>query len=172
METNGGGLIVESGLLELSPSRLVAFMKTESGKRTLRYAAVSVIAIVLSQIMIAITYGGFHTSKTVAQSAAAVFSTIPSYVLNRRWVWARVGRSSASREILPFWVISLVQFAISLVAVNWLGGYMERHVDSHVLRTVCLQLIVLFIYGVMWIGKFVFFNKVLFADRSAPAVSR
>ena len=162
---------VESSLLKLSPGRLLAFLKTESGRKTLRYAAVSAIAIVLSQIMIAITYGGFHTTKTVAQTAAAVFSTIPSYILNRRWVWARVGKSSASREILPFWIISLVQFAISLVAVNWLGSWMERHVDSHLLRTICLQLIVLFIYGVMWVGKFVFFNKVLFADRSAPAVS-
>ncbi len=157
---------VESSPLELSPARLLAFFRTEQGRKTLRYAAVSAIAIVVSQITIAVTYGGFHMSKSMAQTAAAILSTIPSYELNRRWVWGRNGKSSATREIAPFWIISLVQFAISLLAINWLGSWMERHVESHLLRTLWLQAIVLCIYGVMWIAKFIFFNRVLFADRT------
>jgi putative flippase GtrA len=141
------------------------FFRTEKGRRTLRFAMVSVVAIVVSQITIAVTYGGFHMTKTMAQTAAAVLSTIPSYELNRRWVWGRNGKSSKSREVAPFWIISLVQFAMSLVAINFLGTWMEGHVDSHLLRTLWLQTIVLCIYGVMWVGKFVFFNNVLFADR-------
>lgn len=156
--------------LDRNPRQILTYLKTSEGKKALRYAAVSVVAIVVSQITIGVSYGGFHSSKTMAQTAAAVLSTIPSYILNRRWVWGRNGKSSASKEIVPFWVISIVQFIISLVAINWLGSWMERHVDSHALRTICLQFIVLFIYGVMWIGKFVFFNKVLFADRTTPAV--
>ena len=163
--------VVESSPVSVSPSRLIAYLKSDAGKKALRYATVSGIAIVVSQMVIAVTYGGLHTSKTVAQTSAVILSTIPSYFLNRRWVWSRSGKSSASREIIPFWVISIVQFAISLAAVNWLGSWMERHVDSHLMRTVWLQTIVLAIYGVMWVGKFAFFNKVLFVDRKAPAVS-
>jgi putative flippase GtrA len=146
------------------------FFGTPQGRRTMRFAMVSVVAIVVSQITIAITYGGFHTTKTMAQTAAAVLSTIPSYELNRRWVWQRSGRSSKSREVAPFWIISIVQFALSLVAINFLGTWMEGHVDSHLLRTLWLQSIVLCIYGVMWVGKFVFFNNVLFVERTDAGV--
>lgn len=163
---------VDSSPLDVSPTRLLAFFRTEDGRKTLRYAAVSAIAIVVSQIAIVVTYGGFHMSKTAAQTIAVVVSTIPSYELNRRWVWGRNGKSSKSREIAPFWIISVVQFVLSLIAVNFLGSWMERHVATHLLRTLALQSIVLLVYGVMWIGKFVFFNKVLFADRTGAAVPR
>ncbi len=162
---------VDSSPLDVTPARLLSFFATDDGRKTLRYAAVSVIAIVVSQIAIAVTYGGMHLSKTAAQTAAVIVSTIPSYELNRRWVWGRNGKSSKSREIAPFWIISVVQFLLSLVAVNWLGGWMERQVSSHLHRTLALQSIVLLVYGVMWIGKFVFFNRVLFADRSMRAVT-
>jgi putative flippase GtrA len=154
----------------VGPVRMVAFFRTDHGRRTLRYATVSVIAIVVSQIAIAVTYGGFLTSKTVAQTVAAILSTIPSYELNRRWVWGRNGKSSKSREVVPFWIISLAQFAISLIAINFLGGWMEAHVASHLSRTLWLQSIVLCIYGAMWVAKFAFFNRVLFADRPRPSI--
>lgn len=162
---------VDSAPLKRTPTRLLAFFRSEDGRKTLRFAAVSVVAIVVSQIAIAVTYGGFRMSKTAAQSIAVLVSTIPSYELNRRWVWGRNGKSSKSREIAPFWIISVVQFVLSLIAVNFLGGWMEGHVSSHLLRTLGLQAIVLLVYGVMWVGKFVFFNRVLFVDRAATAVS-
>ena len=59
--------------------------------------------------------------------------------------------------------------AISLVFVQWAQGVVERSTESHLLRTLGIMFNSLFIYGVMWVAKFMFFNKVLFAHRPMPA---
>ena len=158
---------------EPSPiGRLRAMSRTESGRKTLRYAAVSVVAIAVSQVTLVLCYGLLHWDgdKSIrAQLAAFVTSTIPSYYLNRMWVWGKSGKSHMWKEVAPFWAIGLVQLLISLVFVQWAQGVVERSTDSHLLRTAGIMFNSLFIYGVMWVAKFMFFNRVLFAHRPMPA---
>ena len=174
---------VGSALLETattsSPGGLVGRAKgyaaTPTGRKTVRYAAVSVVAIAVSQVTLLLCYGLLHwdgNRATRAQLAAFVTSTIPSYYLNRMWVWGKGGKSHLWKEIVPFWAVGLVQLLVSLVFVKWAQGVVERSTGSHGLRTIGFLFNNLFIYGVMWIAKFMFFNKVLFAHKphELPAV--
>jgi putative flippase GtrA len=148
--------------------RLRAMGRTEAGRKTLRYAAVSLVAIAVNQLTLVLCYGLLHWDgdrAVRAQLVAFVTSTIPSYYLNRMWVWGKSGKSHMWKEVAPFWAIGLVQLLISVVFVQWAQRAVERSTDSHLLRTGGIMFNSLFIYGLMWVAKFMFFNKVLFAHR-------
>lgn len=156
---------LESQSLDISPKAAVRFFQTETGRKYFRYGAVSAIAILVSLCTLGVCYGLLRWSKITSQIAAVIISTIPSYELNRRWVWLRDGKSDLRTEVLPFWVVSVIQFVISLWVINWAGHIVEQHTQSHLLRTLGIQSISLLTYGVMWVGKFILLNKVLFADK-------
>jgi putative flippase GtrA len=147
------------------PSRLGAFLRSDSAKRGMRYAAVSGIAIAVSMVAFAVSYRMLHLSAGWAQTVAVVLSTIPSYYLNRAWVWGRGGRSHFMKEVLPFWAISLLQFVISVVVVNYAEGHVTTAFAGKTAQTLALTAVNLLTYGVMWVAKFVLFNKVLFASK-------
>ena len=55
------------------------------------------------------------------------------------------------------------------MAVHFGQKTVEDLTDAHALRTLGLLCISLSVYGVMWVAKFFFFNKVLFAHREPAA---
>ncbi len=155
------------GSITLSPtlSTLLAKTRTETGRKTVRFAAVSIVAIAVSQVTLVLCYGLIRWGTTRSQVAAFVVSMVPSYYLNRAWVWGKSGKSSLRKEVLPFWALGIAQFVLSLFFVVWAQGAVERSTESHTLRTAGILFNTLFIYGIMWVGKFVFFNKVLFVHK-------
>ena len=161
-------MTVGSYSLPVSPAAIVSYTRTDLGRKTVRYAAVSVIAIAISLLTNALCYGALRWAKTPSQLAAFVTSTIPSYYLNRAWVWRKNGRSSLQKEVIPFWGIGIIQLVISLAFVRWAQGIVENATGSHMIRTAGFLFNNLFIYGVMWIGKFVIFNKILFVHKPQP----
>ena len=158
-------------LTAITSSRSIrAFLRTDMGRRSMRYVAMSGVAVVVSQVTILITYGLLKWNEIASQSAAVVISTIPAYFMSRMWVWEKGGRSHLWKEVVPFWAISIGQFLISLVAVHFGQKVVEDLTDTHTLRTVGLLCISLGVYGLMWVAKFAFFNKVLFAHREPATV--
>ncbi len=156
--------------MNLSPRLLVAYARTPEGRKKLRFAMVSVVAIAVSQFTLIVCYGIFgldEKKKVVSLAIAFITSTIASYALNRRWVWGRSGRSHFWKEVAPFWGIGIGQFLISVPFITWGVHQVEKETDNHVVRTLSLLFFSLVVYGAMWIGKFLFFERVLFADRSS-----
>jgi putative flippase GtrA len=155
--------------VELSVRWLLAHARTEEGKKQLRFASVSGVAIVVNQITLFVCYlllGWDKKDSVRSLLAAFVFSGFASYVLNRRWVWGRSGRSSFRKEIVPFWGIGLLQLAISVPFVNWAQQEVELIYSNKLLRTLIFMGLNLVVYAVMWVGKYMLFNKVLFVDKS------
>lgn len=146
----------------ISSQSILDRVNIPGGQKTIRYAAVSVVAILVSQITLYICYGIFKTGETPAQLTSFVTSMIPSYYLNRMWVWGKGGKSHFLKEVVPFWVIGIVQLMISLAFVPWAQNFVDDATTSHSLRTTGFLVNNLLIYGVMWVGKFMLFNKVLF----------
>ena len=56
---------------------------------------------------------------------ANVVATIPSYFLNRMWVWGKGGRSHVMKEIVPFWVMSAIGITVSIG-----GAAVARHIGT------------------------------------------
>lgn len=86
--------------------------------RLLRYGGTSAVGVILGQTILRVCYDLFGWSGLVSNLVAFVVANIPVYHLNRSWVWDRCGRSKWSREVLPFWLVSLAGLALSSLTVG------------------------------------------------------
>jgi len=138
--------------------------RSPGGKKAMRYTMVSVIAVAVSQVVLVVLFGVLGWSETSANVAAVTIGGVPSYILNRRWVWGKSGKSHLWREVVPFWALAFAGLALSTVAVAFAGSYARDNFDSHLLRTLSVMAANIGAFGVLWVGKFFLFNYVLFVD--------
>ncbi|MDG2113902.1 MAG: GtrA family protein [Actinomycetota bacterium] len=129
--------------------------------KLLRFAGVSVVALVVTQTTLFVCKGILDWPGVTSNVVAVCLAAIPAYLLNRRWVWGKNGRHSIRGEIVPFWTYNLVGLVFStfLVALadRWWG------------TTWSVLAANLIAFGVLWIGKFLFLEKVLFGTPEVAA---
>lgn len=140
--------------------RLWRLFHTPQGRKLVRYSMVSVVSTAVSFGVLAIVYGiirvGGEVSDTVFANVVAIF---PSYYLNRSWVWGKSGKSHMWREVVPFWSMSVAGIVLSIFAADGakhLGTTWHLH---HLGRTVVLLIANVSAFGVLWILKFLLFNR-------------
>jgi putative flippase GtrA len=127
---------------------------------------VSVISVGANQVALFILYAGFHWTARSAAIASAAFGGIPSYYLNRRWTWGKTGRSHLLKEVLPFWVIAFAGLAFSTWAADFGESVAKDHFpNSDLKQALTVNFFALGAFGILWVGKFIFFNKVLFVTK-------
>lgn len=140
--------------LLLSPAR------GNSGfNRFVRYSLVSGVAIVISQVVILVCTWIFHLSGIAANTLGALAATPASYELNRKWAWGKSGKSHMWREVVPFWSLSLAGFLASTGTVELADNLCHSHHVLGLERSLAIMGSSLFAYGVIWIVKFVIFNR-------------
>lgn len=133
------------------------------GKLAGRYLAVSVINIFNSQALLYLANSVWGWPGGWANVFAASLASIPAYVLSRAWVWERRGSHSMRREVLPFWIITLIGLVVSSVA----AALADRQFGPGLLVNVAS----LCAYFVVWVAKFVVLDRLFTHDPSddAPA---
>ena len=94
---------------------------------------------------------------------------VPSYVANRRWVWNRPGHGSLTREVLPFWALSLTGLAVSTVAVARVASLTSTWTASS--RAVALPVANLSVFAALWVVQFVVLDRVIFRAPRNGAMS-
>ena len=95
-----------------------------------RYGAVSVIATGTSLVTLTALVGTRLLAPAAANIVATCVGMVPSFELNRRWVWRRTGRPSLTRQILPSVVLSLAGLFLSTAAVQLrITDYLLRMAD-------------------------------------------
>ena len=124
---------------------------------------VSAVAIVISQATILICAWVFGLSGIVANTIGAVVATPASYELNRKWAWRKGGKSHLWREVVPFWALTFVGWLASTGTVEIADSLCQSHGVTGLARAVAIMGASLFAYGVVWIGKFFLFNRLIFA---------
>ena len=139
--------------------------RTPTGIKARRYTLVSVISVVVAQISLIIAYGGLHWTARASAVFATCIGTIPSYYLNRNWVWGRSGRSHLWKELVPFWVLAFIGLAFSTFTSDTAERYVTDHDMSRLLKTAIVAAAYFGAFAVLWVGKFVIFNKILFVSR-------
>ena len=133
----------------------------EHGHKLIRYAGVSVIGVSTGQLLLFVFYelGGWNA--VLANTVAVALGTIPSYVLNRAWVWKKDSPHSLTREILPFWGITLLGLLLS-TGFAW---YADRTFSS----PFAVNLANAFGFGVVWVFKYLLLDRLMFgAHRQGP----
>lgn len=148
--------------MALTLEALLARSRTPGGQKAVRYVAVSAITLAISQVALFVLFAGLHWTARSSNLLACVIGGIPSYYLNRRWTWGKKGRSHFLKELAPFWSIAI----LGLVFSTWTADVAEaRAVDltsSRLGQAVIINTAVIAAFGVLWVGKFFLFNKVLF----------
>ena len=137
--------------------------------RLVRCLSVSVLTTLLSLVVLG-TLVSLGTRAWVANAIATGIGTVPSYVLNRRWVWGIRHDSDPWREVAPFWLLSFSGLLLSTLAVDRADRLAAVWQLSSGVRTVALLGANVASFGVLWVAQFVLLDRVLFRRR-LPAAS-
>jgi len=148
-------------------SRVGAFRKTEHFSRLWKYASVSIISTGITQVVLFVCYGVIKIPSAMASNVIAiVIASVPAYYLNRNWTWGKTGKSDLWREIVPFWTISFVGLVLSTIAVG-IAAHNNPFPKGSLEAALFVNFANLFSYGVIWIGRYVVFNKFMFGHHAA-----
>lgn len=149
----------------LRPSDAVARARTPEGQKLLKYSAASAVSLVVSVVFLVLFHGVLRWGPVVSSTLATAIATFPNYTMNRRWAWGKSGRSHVGREVVPFWVIAIIGWAFSTYSVTITDNALKSSTMAHIDKTAVVALVYIASFGVLWVAKFIFFNKVLFAHR-------
>lgn len=140
--------------------------------RLARYASVSVISTATTLSVLGLLVGVIGFPATWANVIAVAIGTVPSFALNRRWVWSYTGPLSPWRQAVPYCVLSFAGLVISTVSVHVVSDATAG--SARLVHTVAVEVANLGSYGALWLLQFVLCDRVLFrragtAPRDAEA---
>jgi putative flippase GtrA len=123
-------------------------------QKLMRYSAASVAGAIVGLSSLAFFHSVLGWNAVVSNILSVTLGSIPNYLINRYWTWQRSGRDRMTIEATVFWVLALLGLLISTVFVNY--------ADDRWGTTFALAVAQLCGFGVLWIGRFFFLDKVLF----------
>ena len=136
-------------------------------RQWVRYGTVSVIATVTSMTVLGVLVTATTTPAWLANVAATAVGTVPSFELNRRWVWGRTGKRSLRGEVAPFWVLSFAGLLLSTLTVTLAAAWAASAGVDGAVRTLAIEAASVAAFGSLWIAQFLILDRVLFRDRSS-----
>jgi putative flippase GtrA len=147
----------------LLPAPVRRKLRSEPGKRFMRFVPVALAALASSQITLAVAVGVFGVSAGTSAFIASIVGAGVSYVLSR-WAWERKGRPDLLRETLPFWIVSVGAW-IFLSFVSHEASIWSHHMGhTHWEHVAVINGAYLLANCVTFVARFLIFNYVLFAS--------
>ncbi len=140
--------------------RVAKFCRTPEGWKLIKYTTVSAISALTSIVVLTLVYG---VLRLWAEVPSVLFSNVvagvPSYLLNRQWVWGKSGRSHLWREVIPFWVVTLTGIGFALFTASLAQHFAETHHLHHLARTVLVVGTNVGAFALVWLLKFMILNR-------------
>ncbi len=132
-----------------------------------RYAGVSVVSTVTSLTILTLLVGTASMGAALANVVATAAGTVPSFELNRRWVWGRSGRPSLRRQVMPFVALSFTGLVLSTVVVHLTGSWVDAQGWNDTARAIVAAASSAATFGTLWLAQFVILDRVLFSSAAA-----
>lgn len=129
-----------------------------------RFAAASVVATAISQVVFLLTYG-LTSSAGAATVLGWLAGAIPNFLLNRR-TWGGGGREALRREILRYGAISIATAVLAAIATHnaeHLAHLLFPHARTGQVAVVWGAFVGT--YGVVFVVKFFLIDRLVFTDR-------
>jgi putative flippase GtrA len=146
----------------MSPAAVLDRVTGGRGALAIKYSAVSVIGVTITQVLLIILVGILDWHPVQANITAVMITAVPVFFLNKRWVWSSDGKIDFAREILPFWVFTGAGLGLSTGLVALAHSISES------------QLLVMAAnlggFGVLWVAKFLFLDQVMFGHSEIDEV--
>lgn len=140
-----------------------ARIESPEHRKFIKYALASVISVIVTQIVLIICYAAIKLSGEWSAFIASSIAAVPSYFLNRNWVWRKSGKSHMRKEVLPFWIMVFIGLGFSALIGYYADSAGQNATDSHFLRTLIVTGSNIGGFAILWVLKFIIFNKILFA---------
>jgi putative flippase GtrA len=148
----------------------VTWLRTHFAK-LMRYAAVSVVSTITSLTVLGVLVGVLSAPAGWANVIATTVATVPSFELNRRWVWTRRGDRSFLREVAPFAALSFTGLVISTLNVHLVGLWATSADWGRLLRTVAIEVTNVGTFGCLWLFQYVLCDRFLFRSAGSHALA-
>jgi putative flippase GtrA len=132
-------------------------------RRVIRYGSVSAISTVTSLTILGLLVGVFGFPPLWSNVIAIAIGTVPSFELNRRWVWSQNSRRSLLRQALPYCLLSFSGLILSSIAVH-VAADATNH-STRLVHTAAVEFANFGAYGVLWLFQFVLCDRILFASK-------
>jgi len=148
-------------------SRVVAFRRTEHFRRLWKYASVSIVSTIVSQVVLFSTYHIWKVGSAMECNViATAVASLPAYYLNRTWTWGKTGRSRVWGEVVPFWTLSFIAMVISTAAVGVAAHNADRIASGSLARALIVNGANLLTYACIWTARYFILNRYLFGART------
>ena len=131
-------------------------------RKLVRYGSVSAVSTTVSLTVLGVLVAGRVMVPGWANVVATAAGTVPSFELNRRWVWNKTGPRSVATEIAPFCALSFLGLALSTLAVAIAGVWADHAAVDTATRTLVVEGANVSAFGLVWLGQFVVLDRVLF----------
>ena len=133
---------------------------TPEAQKLIKYTMVSVISTAVSFGVLAISYGVLRAGTEVQCTVFAnVVATVPSYYLNRNWAWGKGGKSHLTREVIPFWAMSVAGIVVSVGGASVAHQIGVHNHLSHLVQTGVVLVANVLSFGIFWVLKYLLFNR-------------
>ena len=114
-----------------------------------------------SLTVLGVLVGVVGVGAVAANLIATAVGTVPSFELNRRWVWSQTDKRSLGREVVPFCALSFAGLLVSTLAVRAASALADH--SGRLVHTGAVELANLCAYGSLWVAQFVLLDRVLFS---------
>jgi putative flippase GtrA len=157
----------------LRPGALLALARSDSGRKLIRYAMVSLVGVVVTEVIFVAMYKGFKVAAVPTNITAVAVSSVPAYILSKRWVWGKSGKSHMVKEVVPFWAFAFMGLVLSTLFVHWIQRYTDK-VIWNILANMSG-------FGALWVARYFVLDKLIWGahhhtpfdeDREAEAQAR
>jgi|SRR5271165_1308388 len=152
-------------------SALIRKARTNVGVRFTRFTLVAVASVIASQVALSIFIGPANMTAGISGGLAAIIGAAVSYLLSR-WAWERKGRPQLLKETLPFWLVSVGAWIILGLAAKLGVALAEALEVDGIKRVLITDGTYLVANCLTFLGRFVIFHYVLFADGRPDGRSR
>lgn len=150
--------------MHLSPGDLKKLLRSPTGVKLIKYSAVSVVGVAITQILIVILHAGMGVSSVWTNIWAIGLSALPAYFLNRAWVWGKHGKSHVTKEIIPFWAFAFAGLVLSTIIVALITGNPAPGQKASAGETVRIMIGNIAGFGLLWIARFLVLDRLLFGS--------
>jgi putative flippase GtrA len=138
----------------VSPTRRAAL------RRLVKYASVSAISTVTSLTVLALLTGALGLNAVLANIVAVGVGTVPSFELNRRWVWSQPRHGARATQVVPFCLLSFSGLVISSGAVQLAAETTAG--DGRLWHTIAVEVANVGSYGALWLVQYFLCAQLLF----------
>ncbi len=134
-------------------------------RKLARYATVSAISTSVSLTILTALVATDTFTAGWANVVATAVGTVPSFELNRRWVWGKRGRRSVWAEIGPFCALSFAGLGLSTLAVSTAAGWASSAGLGATARALVAAGANLSTFGSLWVAQYLILDRMLFRHR-------